>query len=369
MRTASGTAESLAEFVADLDQPNATLTAVFASSELDLATLERSVLSKLSGPVVGCTTAGEIGSQGYARGGLVGFSLSGPHLRAHPFAITNLRSLDPDCLQRIITDIRLSVAEAQRETPEARAFGLLLIDGLSVMEEQVAAMLSTGLQGIPIVGGSAGDDLRFERTHVFCNGRILSDAAVFLLVVTTLPFVPIKAQHFSPTDHRLVITRASPEQRLVHEINGMPAAAEYARLVGITQDELTPEAFGNNPLLFRCGGEPFIRSILRANEDGSLTFYCAIEEGLVLRLGRANDLVQNLHQAFQAATAAVPRTALTIGFDCILRRLEIASKGLDPDVNTVLIANRVIGFSTYGEQFGSLHINQTFTGVLLGSLG
>jgi hypothetical protein len=28
--------------------------------------------------------------------------------------------------------------------------------------------------------------------------------------------------------------------------------------------------------------------------------------------------------------------------------------------------NGVIGFHTYGEQYGSMHVNQTFTGVAIG---
>jgi hypothetical protein len=29
--------------------------------------------------------------------------------------------------------------------------------------------------------------------------------------------------------------------------------------------------------------------------------------------------------------------------------------------------NRVFGFSTYGEQYNGLHLNQTFTGVAIGA--
>ena len=32
-------------------------------------------------------------------------------------------------------------------------------------------------------------------------------------------------------------------------------------------------------------------------------------------------------------------------------------------LSTIMAANRVTGFSTYGEQIGPLHVNQTLTGV------
>ena len=38
----------------------------------------------------------------------------------------------------------------------------------------------------------------------------------------------------------------------------------------------------------------------------------------------------------------------------------------DAEVSDFLRHHRVIGFNTYGEQFNGMHINQTFTGVVIG---
>ena len=118
--------------------------------------------------------------------------------------------------------------------------------------------------------------------------------------------------------------------------------------------------------MLRFGGEYYVRSIQKVNEDGSLTFYCAIDEGLVLRVAQGEDLVENLQGALREARKEIPSIKLTIGFDCILRRLEVAEKGLEEQVNEILKQNDVIGFNTYGEQYNFVHINQTFTGIALG---
>ena len=55
---------------------------------------------------------------------------------------------------------------------ETGVFGILFVDGLSMLEEKVAAWLFSAFEDIPIVGGSAGDDLRFERTGVYADGRL-----------------------------------------------------------------------------------------------------------------------------------------------------------------------------------------------------
>jgi hypothetical protein len=103
------------------------------------------------------------------------------------------------------------------------------------------------------------------------------------------------------------------------------------------------------------------------NEDESLTFFCAIDEGIVLTVAEGLDIVENLREALAEARRQVGEPRLIIGCDCVLRRLEIERKALDAEVSGLLAANRVVGFSTYGEQFNAMHVNQTFTGVAIGA--
>jgi hypothetical protein len=46
--------------------------------------------------------------------------------------------------------------------------------------------------------------------------------------------------------------------------------------------------------------------------------------------------------------------------------LEVKNKKLQKQMNAIFQKNHVIGFNTYGEQFKSVHVNQTFTGIVLG---
>ncbi len=50
----------------------------------------------------------------------------------------------------------------------------------------------------------------------------------------------------------------------------------------------------------------------------------------------------------------------------MLRLLEIEQKGIKAKIGQIMTDNNVIGFSTYGEQFNAMHVNQTFTGVAIG---
>ncbi len=197
-----------------------------------------------------------------------------------------------------------------------RAFGILLIDGLSIMEEHVLAHLHSAVVGIPIVGGSAGDDLDFSKTFVYSNGSFKSNRAVFTLIITSLPFDTFKTQHFKPTEKKLVITEANPKKRIVYEINGNPAAEEYASIVGMTVDELSPTVFSNHPVMLKIGSEYYVRSLQKVNDDGSLTFYCAIDEGLVLTLAEGVELCSNLTISLEHVSRKLSNSDISADCTC-----------------------------------------------------
>jgi hypothetical protein len=358
-------AQELADAIADDD---AALTAFFCSSRYDCERLGRELSSRISGPLIGCTTAGEIDQHGYVEGGLVGVSLISPQLVADVRLVRQLDQFSPEDARGLVREMRAELASRwQGDTEGVGHFALTLIDGLSMLEEQTAAFLHEALGGVPLIGGSAGDDLAFEQTRVFAEGEFISNAAVLCLVQTTLPFRAFKTQHLQPTAEKLVITAANPEQRRVMEIDGAPAAEVYAELLDLSVDQLTPEVFSGHPVLLRIGGESYVRSIQRVDQDGSLVFYCAIDNGLVLTLARGDDLVGSLEEQLGRLNEELGSVELVLGCDCILRRLEMQQKGLIEDVVARVTKSGFVGFSTYGEQFDGVHVNQTLTGVALGS--
>jgi hypothetical protein len=369
VRIGCSTAETEEQAVRELHdqiaQPDMKFALFFCSPRFDLGRLGELLKQTFPCPALGCTTAGEITTRGYQQGGLVGASLSGTLFHAHCRVLFPLSALLPDHLQEIAASVRAE-RRMQACSKDNSVFGILLVDGLSMLEEKVAAWLFSAFDGVPIVGGSAGDDLRFERTGIYADGRFLSDAAAFCLVETRLPFWTFRTHHFEPGEERLVITEADPTRRRVMEINGEPAALSYAESLGLGVEDLGPAVFSKHPLMLKIGGEYYVRSIQKASEDGSLTFYCAIDNGLVLRVGRGVDLVGNFQSQLSQLEQKIAKPRLILGFDCILRRLEIQGKDLFGEMNGLLKRFPFIGFSTYGEQFNSIHVNQTLTGVVLG---
>ncbi len=356
------------ELAAALDDAGAACTMVFASPDLDREVLANAFRAHLRADrVIGCTTAGEIGPGGLGAGGLVGFTLPASDFRVVHACIPNVRALrfaDGEALVRELRD-RLAAGGV---TPTGRnTFAVLLIDGLSAREEVVVSATSSALRDIPLAGGSAGDGLRFHEAAVYADGAFRSGSAVVALVQTDRPFVPLKIEHFVPGAVKMVVTEADPSQRIVREINGEPAAEEYARLVGLEPGHLTAMAFATHPVVVQVGGRTYVRSIQKVNDDGSLTFFCAIDEGVVLTLGESAGFVESLATGMAAIDRQIGPPELVIGFDCILRRLEVERCDLEAPISQLFADHRVIGFSTYGEQFNAMHVNQTFTGIAIGA--
>jgi hypothetical protein len=336
----------------------------FCSARYDLEKIADAVNTEFSCPVIGCTTAGEIGAT-YQDGGIVGISFSSDTFSIHTAVIENLKDFNINSSRAIVDGLikELTISDG---LDYEKMFGFLLIDGLSLQEEQVASCLHQSLEGVSLVGGSAGDDLTFTGTHVFCNGAFHSGVAAFTIFETRLPFKTFKFQHCIPSEKDMVITEADPSTRRVLEINGGPAAEELAAVIGIKKEELTLEVYSTNPVMLEIGDDWYVRSIQSVHDDGSITFACAIDRGLPLTVGEVTGLLPTLAEQISTVESTFVNVQLTLGCECIHRRLEIFSTGLKEEVESLLQRVNFVGFNTYGEQFNSIHVNQTLTCVVIG---
>ncbi len=365
---ADNSGDAVDEFFQAVHQDDLALVVFFCSPKYDLDVLASELNRRFAGvPVIGCTTAGEIGPAGYLSGSLSGFSLSSASFAIAIDLLTDLQNFEVGQGQAMTQALRQKIEGNAPDSTVSNSFAFLLIDGLSTREESVARAIQSELGRIPLFGGSAGDDLKFERTWVFHQGAFHTDAALLALINTSLPFQAFKTQHFVSEDERLVVTEADAAHRIVREINGLPAAEEYARLVGTDFENLNPAHFAASPVVVVIDGTDYVRSIQKVNADGSLTLYSAIDEGLVFRVARGDNLLGNLEKKLEELTALIGEPQLLITCDCILRSLEISEHGEKEAVGNLLKRYNAVGFSTYGEQFGGVHVNQTLTGIAIGS--
>jgi hypothetical protein len=314
-------------------------------------------------PVSGCSTAGEVGPLGMMQGGIVLIAFPEAGFRVMSEVIPDIDKAGVERASEIARRLRIQMIGSASRSAKEHVFALVLVDGLSNTEEALTAALHWSLDDIELIGGSAGDGLAFQHTALIHRGSIVRRGAILFVIETTSPFRVFKTQNFEPTPIKLVVTAADSENRIVYELNAEPAAREYAAAIGLLPDDLGPFSFASYPLVVKVGGDYYCRSIRNMNPDGSLSFFCAIDEGLVFTVARPRDMLRSTQETLERIDASLGGTDFVLGFDCILRRLDAESRQVRHKVEEIYQRFGVAGFHTYGEQFNGMHLNQTLTGI------
>src|SRR5690625_21687 len=342
------------------------LLAVFVSSSFPYAQIVPALTHLYPHTtIVGCTTAGALSAEVYEADGIAVVAFDRSVFSFSVSALTNLGSYSMAEGGRAIETAYFELLR-KLEPEHENFFAMLLIDGMSRREEEIAASAYAALDEVPIFGASAGDNLDFATTQVFHDGQILEDAALVVIGASSRRVEVFKCQHFLPTDRKMVVTDAEPDRRLVRSINAEPAAEEYARVIGVEVGDLNPEVSAARRLLVRLAGEYHIRAVQKADESGALHFYCSVDCGSVLTLARPQAMYDNLVQSMEQLSDRLNGIDMVLCFDCILRRLEAERLDIKEDLLSVFACYNMIGFNTYGEQYRFLHLSQTLTGLAIG---
>lgn len=346
------------EVATQLQATSAGLNFLFVSSLHDLDQVAAAWSERGDTPTIACTTAGELaGEIGYRSGSIVGASLHG--VRAATWGIGDVGDFDEPRAMAMRSEVRRFVDSRQ---PHESLLAIVVADGTSFAEERLLEQLRPVVGAVPIVGGSAGDDLRFAGAHVLVDGRFRTGAAVLCLVASPGPIGTFAEHHFQPADRLTLVTRADPRTRRLLELDGLPAAEVYRGMLDSGQSA----SHGSKPLvpfILTVGGRHYLRSIAGIDGD-EIRLYCAVDEGTVLDIGVPTDIVGSLERIVASTRADSGGAELVVLFDCVLRRLELSSVRRRSAASALLGHMPCVGFSTYGEVDAGLHVNQTTTGIV-----
>jgi len=361
----SSDADAVATAVAAGRAPGAA-TVLFASTSYDLAELGAALARHGVERVIGAATGRVIGPQGFAAHGVTGF-----HLPAKRFVMVD--ALLADVATMALPELRARVAalrselERTAEPSQGHRFALLLVDAETRCEERLAGVLGMELSGIPLIGGSAGD-LYFNplghppgSTRLLHHQRAVRGAAILCLVASASPVAAYCHNHHVPSDKKMVITDADPARRLVREIDGRPALGVYAASCGFRRAPSGSNEFAPYPLMIRIGGLYYARGMQRIYPGGVLEFACALEPGLVVALGKPGDMISSLDGLFASMRRRVGTPELVIGIECAARTACMEREGLREDIEPRMRRHGVVGFASLGEQFNTVHANNSFT--------
>ncbi|MCO4743922.1 MAG: FIST C-terminal domain-containing protein [Proteobacteria bacterium] len=355
--------EAASELLGQLDS-DAAVVFVFAAVDQDLGAICARMQEHLpDSSVVGCTTMGEVGPAGFTKGAVSALAFGGP-VKAAAQILVDLEDFEVRDAGRIVDE--LGAAIGSPVTPETHVL-VTLTDGLSGLEELLVSSLALAAPGVRLVGGSAGDDFRFEATSIACGDQISTKGAVVVLLEPGVPFDVFRAQHYRPTDRRMVVTEADAVGRLVSELDGLPANEVIADALGVSLEEL-PDVITQRAVLgFGASDTPFLRTAMAVRDDGTLVMGGAVARGAVLTLMEGEGLVERTHEEVHRAITSLPTGAAgLLLFQCGGRQMEAESNGVTAELYEAMVQAPAAGFVTYGEQYGARQVNHTLTGLVLG---
>ncbi|MEM8659582.1 MAG: FIST N-terminal domain-containing protein [Pseudomonadota bacterium] len=354
------TSTALDEVAAGLSLDSAAFTLLLHGPNHTGNTLESHLEKLTGGQVFGCSTSGEIVPSGYCENSLAAICFDRAVFTCVSRKIDRVGQFGFQQAKDLVLSMQRELRESVPQPDSSNTFALLLIDSMSQAEEMVVAALGNELGTIHLVGGSSGDNWQVARTPVLYQGKIIGDSAVVLLVHSKLDFRHYNFHNFMASDKRGVITAATPARRLVHEINGVKAVEEYARLCSISEDALVQEILAMHPAIITVGDRPYPRGFMQILKDGSLQSACAIDEGVVFRVPTQLDYVGQLKEAFARMRQELGEQLLVLGFECAGRKQLVQQKQLEAEVFALFSENNVWGFSCMGEQSNSINMNHSF---------
>ena len=331
-------------------------------------------------PLVGCTSYGEFTEDNTGMGTVSMALISSDDMKFFPALAKGLKE-----------DFDRTTDEFKQKLPEnvdgfPYKYGLLYIDGMTGLGEEVALATSLKFPEVSLVGGGAVD-MSMRNTYVFLNDETVTDGAVLCLILSKKKMGMSVTHGTSPSFGPLKVTKA--KDNIVFELNNRPAwdvwketiAEDARKRFGIDVSKISTKLEDIMPILMNY--EPGlkiddkhykVRGAFSVTESGAMVFMCGVTQGSELYVMTCT-LESTIDAAKRGSREAVkslggkPSGALVV--DCAARGMmlgnnfpkaaEAINKGIDAPL---------LGFEAMGEicmapgQFSGFH-NSTIVTLAL----
>jgi hypothetical protein len=333
------------------------LVIIFPNAAYDLEALYGAAMAEAGlASVVGCTTVGAFTDESQVPFGCVAAFLAADDAS---FGVCHAEREDAD----IAGSTRRAVETARDRAGEVHPHSVLVLlcDGMTPDQRAMArGAYEVTSAVIPLVGGAAGDDLVWQKTFTFGEGRILSKGFVAVWINSARPLAVAVDHGWRPFGKPMLVTRA--EGSVIHELDGLPALEAYLSERGAALKD------DGRSFAAKCMERP----LGLPNAHGRYDLRGVPEQTVVQVM--AGDAESLLEGAARAATTALERLGadprLALVFSCCTR-VPLLQDRLDEEVQ--LISSRLNGvpaggFYTCGEfarVTGSTGIHNSSVAILV----
>ena len=297
------------------------LVIIFPSASYDLEALHGAAMQE-AGPasVVGCTTVGAFTNDVQLPFGCVAAYIGGSGLS---FGVCHVERDDAD----IAGATRRAAQTARDRAGEELEHSVLMLlcDGLTSDQREMArGAYEVTSAIIPLVGGAAGDDLNWQATYTFGEGRILSNGFVTVWINSPRAMAVSVDHGWRPFGKPMLVTRA--EGNTIFELDGRPALEAYVSERGAALKE-DARSFGEKCMerpigLPNAHGRYDMRHVHESAPGGGIILPTGVPEHTVVQVmaGDAESLLEGARRAADAAQAQLEGPArLALVFSCCTR--------------------------------------------------
>ena len=299
------------------------LVIVFTTPRYDLQALLAAIRSVTGTvPLLGATGSGEIVQgqyMGFGEGVGVLVLTAGPY-RFGVASAANIRdNLD-------LAGQEIARASRAQAGPSPYAAVLLLADFLAGdLQQLVQGIYRITGPRAPLVGGAAGDELKFEASWVFHNDKVIEGGAVALWIAGEQPFGIVTQHGWEPIGVPMLVTRAEGTE--IIELGGRPASDAYEEQLGLAPGQLSVEDFWGTSIrhpfgLLQPDGSTVIRVARTKTEQGALKIQaCVPPSGSAVQVmtGTADSLLGIAGDVARTALMENPEAGVLLVFSCAAR--------------------------------------------------
>lgn len=216
-------------------------------------------------------------------------------------------------------------------------------------------------KGIPVFGGSAGDEGIGQKTMVSLNGKVRENSCVFVLLKNLGGAIHLYRENiYQPTEKYFTATKVDIRNRIVYEYNHKPAAKVVADALQTTVTEL-PKYLDQYPMGRIVGNEMYIVANQKVERHDALSYHARVYQNSKMVLLEPADYRKVIRQTLKKVKQECKKISLSIVVNCLARSMLFEKDGylnqFAIDLGKTL--HQYVGFSGYGEQLNQQHFNQT----------
>lgn len=354
--------EACTQALLGLPNNKAELLIVFGSVSLDQDKLIEGITkTSPDSLVVGCSTAGELSSEGFStEKSVVVLAITSDQIKfwggiGHHILWNPLRAGE-ECMEQIEYDSRGYITSA-----------LVFLDVISGNGDQalLGAIERLG-NNFPLWGGAAADDLLFFETYQYFKDKAYSGSIVSLGLSGDFHVAGTIMHGFLPIGVSRTVTKS--KDLVLHELDGKPASSIYQEYFGEEHlhelhEGLLPSLAISYPLgvFFPESDEVVLRNPVSVEKDGTMKFTSAIPVGSEVRL-----MISDIEQALETTELAANKVLDQLGgrkpkaiivISSIARKKLLGAQANEEIVIIQRILGRdvpIVGYYSYGQVGGHI---------------